>query len=89
MSYHLNLQTTHTVMSHHRGLDVLLGVFTGAFAYYLYENNPRTAPLEGDRLVNLLKWKKMQWQKAMEKEDVAVDERRLEELLSSTEAERK
>ena len=40
------------------GLDPLLGVFTGVFAYYLYENNPRTAPAERDRLMELVKWKR-------------------------------
>ncbi|THH26465.1 hypothetical protein EUX98_g7718 [Antrodiella citrinella] len=38
-------------------LDPVLGVFTGVFAYYLYENNPRTAPPQEDRLVELLRWK--------------------------------
>ncbi|KIP09552.1 hypothetical protein PHLGIDRAFT_22907 [Phlebiopsis gigantea 11061_1 CR5-6] len=41
-----------------RTLDPLLGLFTGLFAYYLYENNPRTAPAERDRLVELVRWKR-------------------------------
>ncbi|KAG1754661.1 hypothetical protein EDB19DRAFT_1667570 [Suillus lakei] len=27
-----------------RGLDPVLGIFTGCFAYYLHETHPRTAP---------------------------------------------
>ncbi|KAG2356200.1 hypothetical protein BDR07DRAFT_470086 [Suillus spraguei] len=27
-----------------RGIDPVLGIFTGCFAYYLHETNPRTAP---------------------------------------------
>lgn len=33
-------------------------MFTGVFAYYLYETNPRTAPAEQDRLQELIKWKR-------------------------------
>lgn len=33
-------------------------MFTGAFAYYLYETNPRTAPAGQDRLQELIKWKR-------------------------------
>ncbi|KAJ3490225.1 hypothetical protein NLI96_g1589 [Meripilus lineatus] len=40
-----------------RTIDPLLGIFTGFFAFYLYETNPRTAPPERERLHNLLKWK--------------------------------
>ncbi len=39
-------------------LDPVLGVFTGVLAYHLYENNPRTAPPEGNRLFELIKWKR-------------------------------
>lgn len=37
--------------------DPLLGVFTGVFAYYLYETNHRTAPPQQERLQELIKWK--------------------------------
>ena len=47
-----------SVSSTHSTLDPLLGVFTGLFAYYLYENNPRTAPDERDRLLELVRWKR-------------------------------
>jgi len=40
-----------------RTLDPVLGVFTGVLAYYLHESHPRTAPPEGSRLVDLLRWK--------------------------------
>lgn len=40
-----------------RAVDPLLGVFTGVFAYYLYEVNPRNAIPERDRLLELIKWK--------------------------------
>ncbi|KAG8217713.1 hypothetical protein J3R82DRAFT_5870 [Butyriboletus roseoflavus] len=40
-----------------RGIDPLLGVFTGCFAYYLYETNPRTALPHDQRLGALLQWK--------------------------------
>ncbi|KAI0082627.1 hypothetical protein K474DRAFT_1702624 [Panus rudis PR-1116 ss-1] len=43
-----------------KALDPLLGVFTGVFAYYLYENHPRTAPPDGERLIDLARWK---WEK--------------------------
>jgi hypothetical protein len=38
-------------------LDPLLGIFTGVFAYYLYETNPRTAPAQEQKLDNLVRWK--------------------------------
>ena len=41
----------------YRGLDPLLGVFTGIVAYYLYENNPRTAVPPDQKLDVLLRWK--------------------------------
>ncbi|EIM90095.1 uncharacterized protein STEHIDRAFT_153928 [Stereum hirsutum FP-91666 SS1] len=40
-----------------RGLDPVLGVFTGVLAYYLYENNPRTAPPPDQKLESLVRWK--------------------------------
>ncbi|KAF8077879.1 hypothetical protein FPV67DRAFT_1405104 [Lyophyllum atratum] len=44
------------------GLDPILGVFTGLFAYYLHETHPRSA-LEPDvRLSALLRWKWAKYQ---------------------------
>jgi len=40
-----------------RTLDPLLGIFTGVFAYYLYETNPRTAPSPEQKLDALVRWK--------------------------------
>jgi len=48
-------------------LDPALGVFTGVFAYFLHETNPRTAPSSPDlRLTELVKRKfaKMSAQRA-------------------------
>jgi len=44
-----------------RALDPVLGIFTGIFAYYLYETNPRTAFLPGEKLPDLLRWKLSKW----------------------------
>lgn len=60
--YARSLQQTRTasyfpVDSLLRGLDPLLGIFTGVFAYYLRENNPRTAPPDDEKLVVLARWK--------------------------------
>ncbi|KIK57738.1 hypothetical protein GYMLUDRAFT_228785, partial [Collybiopsis luxurians FD-317 M1] len=45
-----------------RGLDPVLGVFTGFFAYYLHETHPRN-PLPADqRLLELIRWKWSRWQ---------------------------
>ncbi|KII88400.1 hypothetical protein PLICRDRAFT_175994 [Plicaturopsis crispa FD-325 SS-3] len=49
-----------------RTLDPLLGVFTGVFAYYLYETNPRTALPPDQRLVELSRWKYSRWQQERE-----------------------
>ncbi|KAJ3537581.1 hypothetical protein NM688_g6662 [Phlebia brevispora] len=57
-----------------RALDPILGVFTGGLAYYLYETNPRTAPPERDRLVELIKWKRAKSQQAKEGQSNAADE---------------
>jgi non-classical export protein 1 len=46
-----------------RGLDPLLGVFTGVLAYYLAETNPRTAPPPEDTLRELLRWKRDKWRR--------------------------
>ncbi|KAJ4487874.1 hypothetical protein J3R30DRAFT_3281256, partial [Lentinula aciculospora] len=45
-----------------RGLDPVLGVFTGVLAYYLYETHPRTALPQKQRLLELVRWKWSRWQ---------------------------
>ncbi|WVN87833.1 uncharacterized protein L203_103028 [Cryptococcus depauperatus CBS 7841] len=40
-----------------RTLDPVLAIFTGVFAYYLNETNPRTAPPPGHTLRELVSWK--------------------------------
>jgi len=45
-----------------RTLDPLLGIFTGVFAYYLYESNPRTAPAPEQKLDALVRWKVEKYQ---------------------------
>ncbi|EDR14325.1 uncharacterized protein LACBIDRAFT_306043 [Laccaria bicolor S238N-H82] len=40
-----------------RGLDPLLGVFTGVLAYYLYETHPRNNMASDERLMVLLEQK--------------------------------
>lgn len=49
---------------HNSGLDPVLGIFTGALAYYLYESNPRTAPPLDQRLSELAQWKWSKWKTA-------------------------
>lgn len=56
----LNLLPTHHL---DRYVDPLLGVFTGVFAYYLHETHPRTAPPPGQRLTELLEWKRDEMQR--------------------------
>ncbi|KAK0239949.1 hypothetical protein EDD85DRAFT_949803 [Armillaria nabsnona] len=57
-----------------RGLDPLLGVFTGVLAYYLYETHPRTGLPEEQRLMELARWKMDKWrQEKLAEEDNAVD----------------
>jgi len=45
-----------------RTLDPLLGFFTGVFAYYLYETNPRTTPAPEQKLDTLVRWKIKKYQ---------------------------
>jgi hypothetical protein len=40
-----------------RGLDPLLGVFTGVLAYYLYETHPKNNMAPDERLMVLLEQK--------------------------------
>jgi Non-classical export protein 1 len=49
--------------------DPLLGIFTGALAFYLYEINPRTAPEPEQRLENLVRWKIEKYQAGRAKGD--------------------
>ncbi|TFK54786.1 hypothetical protein OE88DRAFT_1653275 [Heliocybe sulcata] len=49
-----------------RGLDPVLGVFTGVLAYYLYETHPRTAPPPDQRLQKLVRWKLSKWRRERE-----------------------
>ena len=49
-----------------RTLDPLLGVFTGALAYYLHEANPRSAPAPGESLSELTRWKLAKWRRERE-----------------------
>lgn len=59
--------------SSHSAVDPFLGVFTGVFAYYLYEHNPRTAPPERDRLLEVIQWKRAKMQKEKE-QSISDDE---------------
>ncbi|KAH7889368.1 hypothetical protein F5I97DRAFT_1843775 [Phlebopus sp. FC_14] len=50
-----------------RGLDPVLGVFTGCLAYYLYETHPRTALPPEQRLAALIEWKWARWKHERER----------------------
>jgi len=52
-----------------RAMDPLLGIFTGALAFYLYEINPRTAPEPEQKLENLVRWKIEKYQASRAKRD--------------------
>lgn len=52
-----------------RALDPLMGIFTGALAFYLYEINPRTAPEPEQKLENLVRWKIEKYQASRAKRD--------------------
>ena len=54
------------VLTLNNGLDPVLGIFTGFFAYYLYETNPRTARAPDERLTALLQWKWTKWKRDRE-----------------------
>jgi hypothetical protein len=56
----------------YRGLDPLLGVFTGVLAYYLYETNLRTAPAHEDTLGELFRWKRGKWRRAQAESEAAA-----------------
>ncbi|WWC91021.1 uncharacterized protein L201_005961 [Kwoniella dendrophila CBS 6074] len=40
-----------------RTLDPILGIFTGLLAFHLNETNPRSAPIPGHTLRELIAWK--------------------------------
>ncbi|GAA5903772.1 hypothetical protein JCM6882_003414 [Rhodosporidiobolus microsporus] len=62
--------------------DVLVGMFAGGLAYYQYESKAGRSAQEGDRLVDLVRWKMDQRAKDKEgKEQVkAVEQEGWEEL---------
>lgn len=47
-----------------RGLDPVLGVFTGVLAFILSENNPRSAPPPGHTLKALTQWRWAEYKQA-------------------------
>lgn len=51
----------------------MLGLFTGFLAYYLNENHPRTGRPDGEKLVDLLKWKYAKYQEQRAEELVALE----------------
>ncbi|KAF8238595.1 hypothetical protein L208DRAFT_1387276 [Tricholoma matsutake] len=57
-----------------RYLDPFLGVFTGFFAYYLYETHPRTTVPPDQRLAVLVKWKITKYQQQRAERLRAMDE---------------
>ncbi|WWC63815.1 uncharacterized protein I303_106420 [Kwoniella dejecticola CBS 10117] len=66
-----------------RTLDPILGIFTGLLAFHLNETNPRSAPLPGHTLRELIAWKwndSKQLRQAREKEDDGEWERVTREL---------
>jgi hypothetical protein len=74
-------------LSHRRTLDPLLGIFTGALAFYLHETNPRTAPPPDQRLLALVDWKREKWRREraereakLGEEEIAVVTRMLKEV---------
>ena len=64
-------------------LDPLLGIFTGVFAYYLYETNPRTAPVPEQKLDALVRWKieKYQTNRAQRDSEGTSSDAELSKLL--------
>ncbi|EPS98541.1 hypothetical protein FOMPIDRAFT_1051387 [Fomitopsis schrenkii] len=57
-----------------RALDPLLGVFTGVFAYYLWEANPRTDMPQDQRLTALVQWKRDKWRQERDQKLMAADQ---------------
>ncbi|KAG1827195.1 uncharacterized protein BJ212DRAFT_1474372 [Suillus subaureus] len=56
-----------------RGLDPVLGIFTGCFAYYLHETHPRTAPPPDKQLAALVQWKWAKWKREREEKLDALE----------------
>ncbi|KAF9227686.1 hypothetical protein BS17DRAFT_774159 [Gyrodon lividus] len=61
-----------------RGIDPLLGVFTGCLAHYLYETNPRTAIPPDQRLAALVQWKWAKWKREREERWAILEREALE-----------
>lgn len=55
--------------------DPLLGVFTGFLAYYLAEKNPRSAPPPGERLIELLYWKREEFSRKRAEKEALLEEK--------------
>ncbi|TFY83712.1 hypothetical protein EWM64_g295 [Hericium alpestre] len=70
-----------------RTLDPILGIFTGIFAYHLYETNPRTELPEEQKLVNLVRWKmeKSRNERAHKAEEEARDNVDWKEVVAEAE----
>ncbi|KAL4067945.1 hypothetical protein J3A83DRAFT_4255297 [Scleroderma citrinum] len=64
-----------------RGIDPLLGVFTGCLAYHLNETNPRTALPPDQRLMSLIQWKWTKWKHEREERLKSLEDR-VESALS-------
>ncbi|TFK42515.1 hypothetical protein BDQ12DRAFT_719386 [Crucibulum laeve] len=56
-----------------RGLDPILGVFTGFLAFYLYETHPRNNVPADQRLAELVRWKWVKYQQKKQEEMRALD----------------
>jgi hypothetical protein len=67
-------------------LDPVLGIFTGVFAFYLYEINPRTARTPEQKLDYLVRWKieKYQANRAKRDSEGASSDAELSKLLAQT-----
>ena len=57
----------------YRGLDPILGIFTGLLGFYLHETHPRTARPEEQRLMQLLKWKYTKFREQRRAKLLALD----------------
>jgi len=57
-----------------RGLDPLLGVFTGVLAYYLYETHPKNNMASHERLMVLLEQKYARYRGERRKELQSIED---------------
>ena len=70
-----------------RSVDAALGVFTGVLAYYLHETNPRTAPLTGETLTELVRWKRAKRAAQQQADDSEAEmQTKFQELLREDKA---